>query len=558
MSLDGSGVNGYGHAVQLRPYQQDLLDLIWVRVLARRAVLAILPTGAGKTVIFSRLLSEYQYAAVAVAHRKELVSQISRSLAAEGVPHRIIAPRATIKQIAASNARAFGRSFVDPVARIGVAGVDSMKQACPKWAKSVRMYIQDEGHHPLEGNKWGKAVRLFPDATVVGLTATGCRGDGKGLGVTSDGIYEEMIFGPSMRELIDAGYLSEYRLFAPESAQLDLSAVPTSPATGDYSAPKLRSTMRAAKITGDVVRHYMDHAAGRLGVTFVTDVEAAEEMAQAYRDAGVPAAALSANTPAPERADLIRKFARHELHQLVNVDLFGEGFDLASASGVDVRIEVVSMARPTKSFGVYAQQFGRAIRPGHVAVVIDHVGNTVCHNGPPDFPRVFSLDPRGKRRSGGADDVPLVRVCQGCTGVYPRERSTCPYCGHVHVTGDRSSPASCDGNLIELEPAALAELRAVAERAIWDDETAREHYTAQRIPAIGVAANVKRQRETREAQDVLRDRIADVSGQWRASGADDAQIYRRFFLTYGIDVLSACGLKAKEATALAERMNDDG
>lgn len=538
----------------LRAYQTALLERVRASLRGGAAPLVVLPTGAGKTVMFSRLIAGFNGPSIAIAHRKELVAQMSRGLASEGVEHSVIAPRPTIRMIAASNAQSFGRSFISPGARAAVAGVDSLKDLDARWAASKRLIVQDEGHHALQANKWGQAIALFPRAQLVGWTATAERADGKGLGRISDGMYSEIVAGPTMRELIDGGHLSDYRLFAPMSAKLDLSKVAISKKTGDYSAPKLRETMHAAQITGDVVGHYQRLTPGQLGLTFVTDVAAAEEMAAAYRAAGVPAAALSANTPPAERATMIKRFGRRELLQLVNVDLFGEGFDLSSAAGVDVCVEVVSLARPTHSYVVFAQQFGRALRlgPGKTrATIIDHVGNIVRHGGPPDFPRPISLEGRARRSSSQPDDVPKVRVCIGCTGVYPRELTVCPYCGLQWLPAERSTPEAVEGNLIELDPAALAELRAKAERAVWGDDEAKAHYGQASLAAM---ANIKRQRENRETQGELRARIAEIAGQWRATGLADDAIYRRFWLTYGMDVLSACGLKARGARDLLEQM----
>jgi superfamily II DNA or RNA helicase len=517
----------------------------------------VLPTGGGKTVVFSRLIAEHDGPAVAMAHRKELIAQISLSLAAEGVMHRIIAPRVTVRAICAANAAAHGQPFISPTADKGVASVDALKSMCSQWARRVSLVVQDEAHHVLTENKWGKACAMFPNASIVGVTATPERTDGRGLGAHSDGVFTCLAIGPTMRELIEHGHLCDYRLYAPESARLDLESVEVSPTTGDFKRGQLASHMKHAQITGDVVRHYKELAAGKLGITFVSDVEQAETMAEAYREAGVPAAALSAKTPAAERTEMIKRFARREIVQLVNVDLFGEGFDLASAAGMDVCVEVVSMARPTQSFVVFAQQFGRALRLGpgkEFAIIIDHVGNTIRHLGPPDTPRAISLEARARKARGQADDVPKVRVCRACTGVYPREMAACPACGHVWEPAGRGTPAEVDGDLVLLDPAALAQLREKAAQAMRSDADARSQYQSIGLPAPAVAANVKRQRETREAQEVLRERIAELAGEWRAAGASDSEIYRRFYLAYGIDVLGACALKARPAAELLEKL----
>lgn len=514
--------------------------------------MAVLPTGAGKTVVFSKIIARHNGPSVAIAHRRELVAQISRSLAVEGVPHRIVAPRPIVRAIAAANSASLGRAWVDPGARAGVAGVDSMGNACERWRRSITLTVQDEAHHPLQDNKWGKVLASL-DGKLLGVTATPERADGKGL----DGFFTELIFGPSMRDLIDDGHLAEYRLFAPASARLDLEGVAVSKSTGDYSAGKLRVAMKAAQITGDVVATYKRLAAGKLGITFVADVESAHEMAQAYCDAGVPALPVSAKTPPAERTDAIKRFARREVHQLVNVDLFGEGFDLSSAAGLDVCVEVVSMARPTHSYVVFAQQFGRALRPkAGKAIVIDHVGNTVRHGGPPDFPRSFDLAGRARRSSGKADDLPKVRVCDECTGVYDRELGSCPYCGHRWEPAGRGSPEQVDGDMMELEPAVLADMRRAAATLMRTDAEIRGgwNYLTGRISPLAIHTNIKRDRTNRDTQVELRAAIVQWAGVQRASGTDDAAIRKRFYLTYGIDILSAYALKAREAAALMERL----
>ncbi len=540
----------------LRPYQSQLLAGVRDVLAAGGAPLGVLPTGGGKTATFARLISEWKGGIVAIAHRKELVAQISSALASEGLTHRVIAPRATIRAIAAANAALYGYPFISPSSSKVVASVDALKED-EALIKHTTLIVFDESHHPLKGNKWGKAVDMFPRAVVAGFTATPERTDGMGLGAKSDGFFTDIVSGPSMRDLMDMGSLCPYRLFAPESAKLDLSDVSVSKKTGDFNKNELRTATKSAQITGDVVSHYKKLAMGKLGLTFVADVEAAIEMAEAYNAAGVPAAAVSAKTPPAERAAAIKKFAQRKLLQLVNVDLFGEGFDLSNAAGMNVCVEVVSMVRPTQSYVVYSQQFGRALRLGkdkEFAIIIDHVGNTIRHGGPPDFPRVQTLDARVKKGKGKSEDMPLVRACQGCTGIYERELASCPYCGLMWKPSERGSPDMVDGDLVELDPSVLAELRSAAGRAVWTDEQAREHYGRMRIPTPAVAANVKRNRLTREAQEELRDRIAEVAGEWRAAGADDGTIHRRFYLKFGIDIVSACALKCTDARLLMEKM----
>jgi superfamily II DNA or RNA helicase len=400
-------------------------------------------------------------------------------------------------------------------------------------------------------NKWGQAVKMFPNAKGLGVTATPLRADGKGLGRHADGVFDTMVIGPSMRDLINDKFLTEYRIFAPPN-DIDLHNVTISTATGDYSKNKLTTAVRKSHIVGDVVQHYKRIANGKLGVTFATDVETATEIAAQFNDAGVPAEVVSAKTPDRDRTAIIRRFRNRELLQLVNVDLFGEGFDLPA-------IEVVSMARPTQSYGLYVQQFGRSLRPldGKLfALIIDHVGNVVRH-GLPDSPKEWTLDRREKRSSGTPDDVIPVKACVHCTAVYERIHKICPECGFENPPQGRSLPEQVDGDLIELDAATLAQMRGDIEIANRTPMEVAAELQAKHAPEIGVKAAMKRQRERLQVNEALRQALAHWCGARRSQGMSDSEVYRRFYFKYGTDVLTAQTLPAKEALTLAEKVWSD-
>lgn len=400
-------------------------------------------------------------------------------------------------------------------------------------------------HHVLEENKWGKASALFPNARTLGVTATPCRADGKGLGEHADGIMHEMVVGPTMRDLIRRGFLTEYRVFAPSVSDLRLDDVPLS-ASGDFSPPKLRAAVHKSHIVGDVVSHYLKIAPGKLGVTFAVDVESAAELAAAYRAAGVPAEVVSADTPDLLRAQILRRFRNREVLQLCNVDLFGEGFDLPA-------IEVVSMARPTQSYSLFAQQFGRALRPlaGKThAIIIDHVGNVERH-GLPDAPRVWTLDRRERRSASTPSDVIPVRVCVGCTSVYERYLMQCPHCGWRHEPAGRSTPEQVDGVLSELDPEVLARMRG---------EVAALDGAFEPVPGWSAAINGAKRRdhwERQEAQKALRAAMATWGGWKTHEGRTDPEAQALFFYRYGLSVVEAWALPRADAETLRSRIERD-
>lgn len=564
-----------------RPYQTDLkLRTYEAWDNGAKFVLATLPTGAGKTFTFSEVIAEESAASAAIAHRSELVGQMAMALARNGVRHRVIGPSALARAIAAAQVQELGRSFYDPNARAGVVSSKSLLNLSESdpWLRQVRLCIGDEGHHYLRDNEWGRGIAMFPNLhRGMLVTATGWRADGKGLGRgillpsgkwSNDGLADALIEGPNMRWMIDNGYLTGYRVFAPPN-DLDFSDVPVTE-SGDLSPAKNRAAMkRSTRIVGDVVKHYLAIAPGKLGVTFAVDVEEATKIAQAFRAAGVPAEVVHAKTPDVLRTQILRRFRKREILQLINVDLFGEGFDLPA-------IEVVSMVRKTESKGLFDQQFGRSLRlmvDGLLlenwdtfsveerllyialsgkpeAIIIDHVGNCERH-GLPDGVRIHTLERRNRRSKDAPTDVIPLTTClnAACMRVYERTESCCPYCKAKPVPSSRSAPEFVDGDLHELDPAAYARLRG---------EIAKVDGPA-RFPqgmAPGVAQSIRNNHfERQHAQRLLRNQIDLWCGWQTAQGRDLSECYKRFWFMFGTDVATAMALGRPDAEALREKIS---
>ena len=526
--------------------------------------------------VFSDILAEHNGASCAIAHRQELVSQISLALARNGVKHRIIGPKNVIRNVVNLHMAEVGASFYDPAALVGVAGVDTLIRRgaqLKQWLDRVTLWVQDEAHHVLESNKWGQAAEMFPNAKGLGVTATPCRADKKGLGRENDGLFDVLVEGPNMRDLIDEGFLTDYRVLAPDPAftmndETDIGS------TGDYKRNAVVRRFRESKnkIIGDVVSHYLKHAAGKLGITFVPDVEDATDTAAAFNLAGIPAAVVSADTPDTERADILRRFKRRELLQLVNVDLFGEGFDLPA-------IEVVSMARPTASYSLFVQQFGRALRlmieaalmrqwddftpeqrKAHiaasekpVALILDHVGNVQRHKLP-DRRVIWTLERGAKRPRAANDDAIPLKSCPECTFVYEAVKTCCPDCGFKPLPMARTRPEFVDGDLVELTPEALSALRGEVEQM---DKPAHQLVAEKRVPLEGQRRFANLHVENQEAQADLRETMAWWGGLQRSLGRSDSEAYKRFYFTFGVDWMTAQTLKRTEAEALNERLNGE-
>lgn len=223
--------------------------------------------------------------------------------------------------------------------------------------------------------------------------------------------------------------------------------------------------------------------------------------------------------------------------------------------------------------------FGRALRVSKGkthAIIIDHVGNVARH-GLPDAKREWSLDRREKRGSGEAENttrtcvdhkVEGVVTAQGCYSVFERFLKVCPFCGleiRTPTPAERTGPEHVDGDLFELDADTLAAMRGEVAKVDRPMDEAVAEYRAdlmrKHTPAIGVMAHTKRFAVKLEAQQTaigaLREIMAIWAGHYRAAGRDDSEIFRRFYLRYGVDWLSAQALSSDAALTLGERVAMD-
>ena len=496
-------------------------------------VLAQAPTGAGKTVVMSRTVQNVSGATVSIAHRAELVSQISRALAKSGIYHRIIGADSVVKFCITRHIEEFGKTFHDDHAKDAVAGVKTILKRADdllQWRHGVQVWNIDEAHHVVPSNQWGTAVDLFPNAFGLGFTASPFRADRQPLGRIHGGVFDCMVKGPTMRQLIEQGYLSDYRLIAP-TMSIDRDAIPVSQSTGELNQVTMRKVAEQSTIVGDMVENYLRFASGKSAIGFVVDIEAAKETARRFCEAGVKAVAISGKTPDTVREDAVKRFERRQIDVLINVDLFGEGFDVPG-------VEVVMMGRPTESLGLYMQQFGRALRvaPGKpCGIIIDHVGNWKRH-GLPDQNRVFSLeiDERGRPRNTDPDLIPMRR-CLSCFSTYQALTRTCPYCGYYDEPAARNGPEFVDGDLTELSPEFLMQLRG--QVSAIDTMTPAIPMGADDII---IAAKKKQHRIRLETLGELRGAINMWAGvQTTLHDLSESKAYSLFYHRFGVDVLTA-------------------
>ena len=346
-----------------------------------------------------------------------------------------------------------------------------------------------------------------------------------------------------------------------------MHGVDISPVTGDYNQDQNRKRVKASKkIIGDAVKTYLEHCRGMKGITFAVDVEHAEMMCDEFNRAGVRAQVVTAETNDADRLNFMRQLKNGELLMLVNVDLFGEGVDVPA-------VEVVIMARPTASYGLFAQQFGRALRllispvlhgawdsyaPAQRlrliaestkprAYIIDLVGNIITHMGPPDMRKIpWSLDARVKGRKA-TDGIPL-RACANpvCLQPYERIYPACPYCGMEPAPPkEPTRPEHVDGDVV-LYTAEMLEALFGAIRLVDDSNVPIPYGMKPELAAY----KVKLHRDKQETQRKLRGAMELVM----PPGMNSRVAQRRFFHTFGIDTLTAQALGSAEAEQLRQRI----
>lgn len=553
----------------LRDYQQKAIaDIKAGWNAGNRNVLLELPTGAGKTYTFSNIVKDMNVNTCVMAHRHELVGQMSLALGGLGVPHRIVASDKAVSQIVKAHRKQLGRIMYDSTSPFICGSVDTMILRDPREYANINLWVMDEAHHPLRENKWGKVISMFPNALGLGVTATPIRADGKGLGRHADGVFDLLVHGPSGQELIDQGYLCPYEFVMPKVDDLDISSVEVG-ATGDLKKNQLRTaTHNSKKLIGCMVQSYLKWAPGKTALVFCVDIEHAHKTTEAFRAAGLRFELIVGTMDLDQRTSILERLRAKQLDGVVNVDLFGEGFD---APGVDV----VVMARSTMSFALYSQQVGRALRPVYApgydlstvegrkmaialgpkpkALIIDHVGNLIPHKLPTSR-RLFTLNAREKRSKGeklAVEDKIKACVNPECARPYLAFYVSCPHCGHEPVVSQRSANIDeVDGDLVLLDMEALQALDKEADRIM------QPAHAPQGLPQPALISLLRKHTERTTAQLALREAIQMWGGHALVNHkVNIREAQKLFYLRFRVDTLTAQTLNTALAVELTDKIN---
>jgi len=411
--------------MELRTYQQECIEGLRKAFNAKhRRVLLVAPTGAGKTVMFSYLTSkliERGNRVLLMAHRDFLLEQISGTLSRFGIQHGFIAAKRK-------------RELCHLVQ---VAGVHTLKNRVEKIAWKPDWIICDEAHHATAGS-WNTILGAYPAARVVGVTATPQRLDGRGLGE----VFEHMVLGPRVQDLMDQGFLSKVHYYSPKT----VSTEGMHTRMGDFVQREIEEAVNNKGVTGHVIEWYRKVCDGMPSIAFCSSISHAERVAEGFREAGYRWQALHSKASYADNQSAIEKLGNGQLHGISSCDIVSEGFDVPI-------VTAAILIRPTQSLGLHLQQIGRVLRPAlgkEKAIVIDHVGNVAeyrkgawkLNHGRAEDDRVWSLESRSK----GESKTPIKR-CPECLGMIPAVATECPLCGLIFEKTERGTLEQLDGEL---------------------------------------------------------------------------------------------------------------
>jgi superfamily II DNA or RNA helicase len=414
----------------------------------------------------ARCIAEYSQRVAIIVHRQELIEQTCEALADEGIKYGVIAA-------------GYPENADAPVL---VCMAQTLANRLDRLV-GVQFLILDECHHS-RAETWLAILRAASSARVLGVTATPERLDGKGLGE----VFEVLVIGPSVKDLITDGWLSPFIVYAPERL-VDLKGVST--LAGDYAVGDLARRMSASFVLDDAVAEYRRHLTGRTAIAFCPTIAHSRMVAQHFRANGIRAEHLDGDTPAAERRQLISQLGTGEVAVVSNCALISEGLDVPSVGGV-------ILLRPTKSLALHLQQIGRALRPaeGKRAVILDHAGNCLRH-GLPDLEHQWSLEGRPKQ-PGKA----MVRRCPECGALIPLAAWTCPECGAALRQRPGITPSTIREPLIELDSKTAHErwlaqgsFKSVVQWAGSDEARLREVAAARNYKAGWVWHRLRASRE---------------------------------------------------------------
>ena len=407
---------------ELRPHQSKAIDMLRERLRAKdRRIVLELVTAGGKTQIAVAMIQ----AAVAkggrclfVVNRTQLLNQTVERFASQGIDAGIIQ----------------GKNTTGTHKRVLVASIATLHLRPAEMPDDLALLVIDEAHAAGGDTRLHKLIHHVhakaPRAAVIGLTATPwAAGMAKHHEALEGPLFQSKVCPITAEELIEQGYLCDCTIYAPGSP--DMTGVKVT--AGEWDEDQAADRMNSPKLVGDIVTTYLKHGGGKKAVSFACNIAHSQAIEQAFQAVGIDARHIDYRKPDDEKAELLRAFEAGGFKILCNPLLLREGWDCPS-------VEVLIMARPTRSLISWVQIAGRVLRtsPGKThGIILDHSGTALRLGFPTDDRSERPLDD-GKPKSASEkkekekkDTEKLPKPCTECQFLKPAGVHECPACGHV-------------------------------------------------------------------------------------------------------------------------------
>ena len=381
--------------IQLYDYQREMSERIEAAFRSCQSVMVQMPTGTGKTVLLAEQVKREERRVKnpcvwIVVHHRELVEQIKETL--------------DTMLSSSSSTSGTALSLLSDNSRIKVMSIQWLSRHYQEMEEIPSLIVIDEAHHAV-AKTYKEVMDAFPEAKKLGLTATPCRLTRRGF----TDLFDVLLQSWSAKKFIADGWLSLYDYMSIREDSEDwrmVNSLKKRGADGDFSLREMSEKLNVQPSIKRLCDTVMRYAANKKGITYAIDIAHAEHIAEAYRQHGINAVAISSKTPAEERKRIIEIFKNTNCHELstnlttnchefkiqnskiqnrlcrqfktqhsklnilINVDLFGEGFDCPD-------VEFIQLARPTLSLAKYLQQVGRGMRVFEgkkYCLILDNVG----------------------------------------------------------------------------------------------------------------------------------------------------------------------------------------
>ncbi|NCC73580.1 MAG: DEAD/DEAH box helicase [Sphingobacteriia bacterium] len=349
--------------ITLREYQKESKEKIYSLWKNHQSVMLQMPTGTGKTRIFASIVKDLHNTSVhlgiaikvlLLAHRDELIEQIS-----ENVGRRYNVRHGIIKS----------SLLEEPHLPTQIASIFSLIRRLDKWSqKQFDVIIIDEAHHAV-ADSYKKICNAFPQAKILGVTATPYRLSGAGF----KHVFEQLIISPSVLEFIRNGFLCDYDYYSVRSdsdIQKLVNDIKEFDFDGDYAENALSKRFDNPKIRAKLLDTYRKYANGKKGIIYTININHNNHVCALLNSEGIKAKAIDSFTKSAHRKEIVAEFRKGQIDVLCNVNIFSEGFDCPD-------VEFIQLARPTKSHALYLQQVGRGFRKTDdkdKVIILDNVG----------------------------------------------------------------------------------------------------------------------------------------------------------------------------------------